>query len=108
MIMDRQTIIAISMAIGVMLFFAGLLFGPRGSVSADTPRPTYSPGDIRYNYQQADAKDKAKRKRDKKPAKEQFVTDGSTTSGGGDDNVSEESAEEPSAEEPDAEEPAIE
>ena len=106
MIMDRQTIIAISLAIGAMLFFAGLLFGP--SRSGDVVRPTYSPGDIRYNLQQADAKDKTKRKKDKKPAKEQFVTDGSTSSGGDDDQTSDESAEEPSAEEPEAEEPSIE
>lgn len=106
MIMDRQTIIAISLAIGFMLFFAGVLFGPRGR-GGEEARATYSPGDVRYNLQQADAKDRAKRRKDKRPAKEQFVTDGSTSSGG-DDNASDESAEEPSAEEPDAEEPPIE
>jgi len=112
MIMDRQTLIAIALAIGAMAICAGFLFGPRAK---DEPRPTYAVGDIRYSLQQAEAKDRKNRpKSNKKPSKEQFVTNGSTKSGGGevsqDDDPSpdDSSSDDSSAEEPEAEEPPIE
>jgi len=101
MVMDRPTLLAIFLAIVGMILVAGLLFG--GTTPAgEHARPQYAPGDVRYGFQQADAK-KPKRK-NSAPAKDQFVTDGSTTSRGNSDaDVGEESAEpseETSAEEP--------
>ena len=88
------------MAILGMFVLGGLMLGPESSGSSrGLARPSYAPGDIRYNLQQAETK-KAKKKRNtppQAPARDQFVTDGSTSSGGSDRGGSgDEAAEEPS------------
>lgn len=107
---DRQTTIAIAFAIGAMLIFAIFTFAAPGGQS-DKDRPTYAADDVRYKFQQAEAKERKNRKPGQ-PVKDQFVTDGSSSSGGdvSDDSGSsdnEEPSDDSSAEEPDAEEPPI-
>lgn len=107
--MDRQIIFAIAVAVGTMLGFSGLFFGPKPPVG-EQPRPQYAPEDIRHSLAQADAKKKKskKSKKSKKPVKEEFAS--GTSSSGGDSNgdAGDDANQEPSAEEPEAEEPPIE
>lgn len=115
MIMDRQTLVAIVGAIVAMVLISGSFFG--ASRSSDIERPTYQTSDIRFSFQQAEAKERVKHpKKQNKPGKEQFVTDGRTSTGSGgsssydesDSEVSEDSSDDDSAEGASAEEPPIE
>ncbi|MBP6014757.1 MAG: hypothetical protein KBA31_21220 [Alphaproteobacteria bacterium] len=112
--MDRQLIFIVCLGIVGLTVFGGFYLSPAAS-TADQPRSTFSPDDIRYKFQQADAKEAAKHKKKPKaetPAKDQFVTNGATSSGGSSESSSDESsdssADESGVEEPEAEEPPIE
>ena len=91
--MDRQIIFAIAVALGSMLAFSGFFLS--SAPSEPGAHPTYAPDDIRYKYQQADAK-KPKRAKQTASAKgSEFAKSGkpssSTTtwsSGGSDDDSS--------------------
>ena len=97
--MDRQIILAVGFAIFCMLIFGGMFLGSGATGGGGDPaRTAYSPDDIRYRFQQAEAK-QAKKKhktRAQSPAPDQNVSDGFTSSGGGDSNSSDDSNEEPS------------
>ncbi len=112
--MDRQLIFIVCFGIVGLTVFGGFYLSP-ATTPSDQPRVTYSPDDIRYKYQQAEAKEAAKRKNKPKaevPAKDEFITNGATSSGGSSDSSSDESsdnsADESGVEEPEAEEPPIE
>ena len=91
--LDRQIMMAVGAAVFAMLIVGVTMLTPSSSGPVDTSsRPPYSKDDIRYPYQQAELKEAKKhpKKPGAKPQPEQFVTDGSTTSGGsgGDDGSS--------------------
>lgn len=96
--MDRQTILVLFGGILGLALFGGVYLSSPAHVQQE--RPTYSPDDIRYKFQQEalkEAKAKAKNKR-KGPAP--IISEEE------DDSGSEESNEEPSNDEP-QEEPAL-
>ena len=101
--LDRQTIMAVGIAVFGMLMVAATILGPtsRDPAVDVSERAAYSKDDVRYTYQQADIKEAKKhpKRAPKKTGPEKFVTDGSTSSGssGGSDD-SGDSGEDPNEE----------
>lgn len=105
--LDKDVLLAIGVAALAVTFFSLVIFAPGDETQADYERPAYAQDDIRYRYQQEEARNPKKKRTP--PAEESFVTDGSTSAGGGGDDEGDFSNEEPpvSDHEP-QEEPEIE
>ena len=98
--MDRELIFIVAFGIMGLALFGGMYLGDGkpSTASASTvvhERPAYSKDDIRYKFQQEEAKqNKHKPKKPVAETKDQFVTDGSTSArkdeGSGSDEQNEE------------------
>lgn len=110
MILDKDYLLAGIFALLAVVFFSFFIFAPSDQTRDEHARPAYAKDDIRYPYQQAEAKNPKKKKA---VAQDSFVTDGSTSAGSSDssgDSVEDEGAnEEPDITDHDPqEEPEIE
>lgn len=84
MVIDKDSILAITFAVLAVAFLSLFIFAPGDEMPDEFARPDYAADDIRYSMQQ-DEKKHPKKKQAAVP--ESFVTDGSTSAGGSDGSI---------------------
>lgn len=97
--MDRELIFVVAFGIIGMTIFGGLYLGDTkqapGADTAAASRPSYAPDDIRYKYQQEEAKQKKKSKNTAPVETYSPSTESSDESGDSENQTEEGPAEEP-------------